>query len=524
MSSGNGFTSADMSSTISSGGRLVVVSNRLPFILKRLDHRKWNVEPGSGGLVNALLPVLRNRGGIWVGWPGSVDEDVSELETTLAELTRDAGYSLRPVMLTADERDKFYNGFSNEIIWPLFHDLQTNCNFNPAFWRVYQQVNLKFARVLQKRSHPDDFIWVHDYHLMEVARELRRLGVQSRLGFFLHIPFPSLDIFLKLPWRFEILRSLLEFDLLGFQTLHDRRNFVQCVRTLLKGVSVQGKGQVLTMRLSVPTLAADRGVAVKDREVRVGVFPIGIDYKSFVERAASDEVQQRAQYFYDNLRGRQLILGVDRLDYTKGIPNRLAAFRHALRRYPDMHHKVTLIQQVVPSRADIPEYHNLRLEIEHLVSEINGEFTESGWVPIHYLYRHQELSELLAYYRAADIALVTPLKDGMNLVAKEYCAAKVKKDGVLILSEFAGAAGQLQGGALLVNPHDIEGVADRIHEAFTMGPEERRRRMKRLRRAIRETDIFWWVDSYLRAAIEKELSDFPIQEEYIPHTEAVLTN
>ena len=189
-----------------------------------------------------------------------------------------------------------------------------------------------------------------------------------------------------------------------------------------------------------------------------------------------------------------------------------------------MHHKVTLIQQVVPSRADIPEYHNLRLEIEHLVSEINGEFTESGWVPIHYLYRHQALSELLAYYRAADIALVTPLKDGMNLVAKEFCAAKVKKDGVLILSEFAGAAGQLQGGALLVNPHDIEAMADRIHEAFTMGPEERRRRMKRLRRTIRETDIFWWVDAFLRAAIEKELSDFPIQEEYVPHTEVVLTD
>lgn len=516
--------SADIASTTSGSGRLVVASNRLPFVLKRIDHREWNVEPGSGGLVSALLPVLRNRGGIWVGWPGTIDEDISELETTFAELTRDAGYSLGPVMLTADERDKFYNGFSNEIIWPLFHDLQTNCNFDPAFWHVYQQVNLKFARVLQRCSEPDDFIWVHDYHLMGVARELRQLSLRSRLGFFLHIPFPSVDTFLKLPWRFEILRGLLEFDLIGFQTLHDRRNFVQCVRTLVKDASVQGKGRVLTMRFEVPTVAADQGVAVKDREIRVGVFPIGIDYNTYAERAASDQVQQRAQYFRNNLRGRQLILGVDRLDYTKGIPNRLAAFRHALRRYPDMHHKVTLIQQVVPSRTDIPEYYKLRLEIEHLVSEINGEFTESGWVPIHYIFRNHKLPELLAYYRAADIALITPLKDGMNLVAKEYCAAKVEKDGVLILSEFAGAAGQLQRGALLVNPHDIEAVADRIHDAFTMGPEERRRRMKRLRRAIRDSDIFWWVDSYLGAAIEKELSDFPIQEEYLPHTEAVLVD
>ena len=214
--------SADTFSTTNNGGRLVVVSNRLPFIFKRLAHRQWNVEPGSGGLVSALLPVLRNRGGIWVGWSGTVDEDVSELETTLAELTRDAGYSLGPVMLTADERDKFYNGFSNEIIWPLFHDLQTNCNFDPAFWHVYQQVNLKFARALQRRNRPDDFIWVHDYHLMGVARELRRLGVQSRLGFFLHIPFPSLDIFLKLPWRFDVLRSLLEFDQIGRASCRER--------------------------------------------------------------------------------------------------------------------------------------------------------------------------------------------------------------------------------------------------------------------------------------------------------------
>lgn len=505
-------------------GRLIVVSNRLPFVLSRAENGEWNVEPASGGLVNALLPVLRNRGGLWVGWAGNMDSDITDLEATLARLTRDAGYSLRPVMLTAEERDKFYYGFSNEVIWPLFHDLPANCNFNPAFWRVYQQVNRKFARVLAKRSNHGDFIWVHDYHLMEVARELRSLDVQSRLGFFLHIPFPSLDIFLKLPWRFDILRSLLEFDLLGFQTLHDRRNFVQCVRMLMKDVSVQGKGQVLTLRFEVPTVAAGRGVAVMDREIRVGAFPIGIDYKSYAERAASEQVAVLARYFHDNLGGRQLILGVDRLDYTKGIPIRLEAFRNALSRYPGLHHKVTLIQHVVPSREDIAEYSNLRLEIEHLVSEINGEFTQSGWVPIHYIFRNLNLTELLAYYRAADIALITPLKDGMNLVAKEYCTAKPDDNGVLILSEFAGAAGQLQKGALLVNPHDIEAVADRIYEAFAMWPDERRARMRRLRRSIRETDIFWWVDSYLRAAIEKELSDFPILEDYIPNTEPVLAH
>ena len=216
-----------------------------------------------------------------------------------------------------------------------------------------------------------------------------------------------------------------------------------------------------------------------------------------------------------------MILGVDRLDYTKGLPNKLQAYRNALRRFPDLHRHVTLVQYVVPSRADIPEYHNLRLEIERLVGEINGEFTRSGWVPVHYVYRSMSPNELAAYYRAAHIALVTPLKDGMNLVAKEYCAANLDETGVLVLSEFAGAAGQLQKGALLVNPHDIEGVANAIYAAFYMDLDERRERMRRLRKTIRENDIFHWVDSFLKAAIEKDLTDFPVIDDYIPHLEHV---
>lgn len=503
----------------STAARLVVVSNRLPFVLSRKPSGEWNVRPGSGGLVNALLPVLRNRGGLWVGWTGAIDGSVKELENALAGLTRDAGYRLQPIELTGEERDKFYYGFSNEVIWPLFHDLQTNCNFDPEFWRVYRQVNNKFASALQQRTEPDDFVWVHDYHLMEVARELRALGTRCKLGFFLHIPFPSLDIFLKLPWRAEILRALLDFDLIGFQTLRDRRNFLQCVRTLVKGPSVRGKGQVVELHLEEPGAGAPA-----PRELRIGAFPIGIDYNSYAELAASESVAQRALHFRESLRNRQIILGVDRLDYTKGIPNRLMAFKNALQRFPELRQKVTLVQQVVPSREDILEYHNLRLEIEHLVSAINGEFTEPGWVPVHYIFRSLKLPELLAYYRAADVALVTPLKDGMNLVSKEYCAANVDEDGVVILSEFAGAAAQLQRGALLVNPHDVEAVADCIYEAVTMAPEIRRARMRRLRRTIRDADIFWWVDSFLRAGIEKDLSHFPLVEDYVPETESVLTH
>ena len=486
-------------------GRLIVVSNRLPVVLES-DGGRWRAKPGSGGLVTALLPVLRDRGGMWIGWPGTSDEHAG-LDEALAAVAHDAGYALRAVPLNHDEVEKFYQGFANEIIWPLFHDLHSLCNFDPAYWHTYTEVNHRYARIVAENTRPGDFIWVHDYHLMSVAAELRRLGHASRLAFFLHIPFPSLDIFLKLPWRFHILRALLEYDLVGFQTLRDRRNFVQCVRALFDDVAVHGKGQVLTLRAN-------------GHELRIGSFPISIDYQAFARHAADPEVTALAATLRDALPNRQLILGVDRLDYTKGIPHRLEAFRNALTYYPDLHERVTLIQVVVPSREDIPQYHELKTDIERLVGEINGQFTRpGGWVPVHYVFRSLRRADLLAYYRAAQIALVTPLKDGMNLVAKEYCACSIEEECVLILSEFAGAAAQMQKGALLVNPYDIEGVADAIVRAFHMPAEERRARMRRLRRGVREQDIFWWVDSFLRAAIAKDLSAFPLPADYAPRDE-----
>lgn len=487
--------------------RLFIISNRLPVVIKR-EGNSWQVQSGSGGLVTALAPVLRNRGGIWIGWPGTTEEEEEtiDFEELLAKETRNAGYMLKPVSLTTEERDGFYYGFSNEILWPLFHDFPTLCNFKPAYWTAYQQVNRKFAQAIVNNLNGEHYIWVQDYHLMNVAKELRTLGVTSNVGFYLHIPFPPLDIYCNLPWRFELLNALLEYDLIGFQTLRDRRNFVQCVRTLRRNVTISGKGQVLTGRIG-------------KREVRLGNFPISIDYNSFANDASSQEVSERTKAIRVDLQNRCLILGVDRLDYTKGIPHRLEAFRNALIRFPDLHKKVTFIQVVVPSREDLPKYHHLKVEIERLVSEINGQFTEPDWVPIHYIFRSLERTELLAYYRTADIALITPLKDGMNLVAKEYCASSIDHDGVLILSEFAGAAAQLQGGALLVNPYDIEGVAGAIYQAFLMSKEERRSRMRKLRRSVRTHNIFWWVDSFLRAGISQDLDAFPPLEDYVPQPE-----
>lgn len=483
--------------------RLIFVSNRLPFVLTEGEGGEWQIEGASGGLVSAMVPVLQNRGGVWIGWPGVVAEEAAELNEALAHATQDSRYTLKPVVLTAEERDKFYYGFSNEVLWPLFHDLQTRCNFDPTYWPVYQAVNRKYAQVIAENCNAGDFIWVHDYHLLTVAQHLRDLGVRSRTGLFLHIPFPSLDIFIKLPWRSQLLNALLRYDLIGFQTARDRRNFVHCVRALMKPTHARGKGHLVTLQAG-------------KRKVRLGAFPIGIDFDDFATRAAEDAIAERARRVREDTRHRQLVLGVDRLDYTKGIPDKLWAFHNALQRYPDLKKRVTLVQIVVPSREHIPEYFDLKTEIERLVGRINGEFTQPGWVPIQYIHRSLQRPELLAYYRAAKIGLVTPLRDGMNLVAKELCACSVDEDSVLILSEFAGAAAQLQGGALLVNPYDREGFADTILQAFAMEPSERRRRMQRLRRNIRAQDIFWWVDSFLDAAIAKELGHFPVVNEGIP--------
>ena len=518
--------------------RLIILSNRLPSMVEKHEGA-WRVLPGSGGLVTAMALVLRDRGGTWIGWAGTLDDDDVDLEGLLAEGGKHSGYTLKPVVLTREEKDKFYNGFSNEIIWPLFHSLDERCNFDPAYWETYQRVNRKFAEVAKSAllggdNTPDatrsgSYIWVHDYHLMMVATELRRLEVRSRMGFFLHIPFPPLDIFLKLPWRFQVLRGLLAYDLVGFQTVGDRRNFVHCVRTLLKDVSVTGRGRVQTVKtpsiaslLSGAASGAPRPVASGAgsggacREVRIGTFPISIDFAGFARHAASPAVERHMALLKEQFSGRKIILGVDRLDYTKGIPHRLKAFRNALVRYPELRRNVTMVQVVVPSREAVPAYQHLKEQIDELVGEINGEHTQPGWVPIHYLFRSLCRDELLAYYRIADVGLVTPLKDGMNLVAKEYCACNRNETGVLVLSEFAGAAAELQHGALLVNPYDIEGVADAIYQALTIDPAEGRRRMGRLRRTIRQRDITWWLECTLQASFATAVDDSPPADLYVP--------
>ncbi|MBN1628667.1 MAG: trehalose-6-phosphate synthase [Thermoleophilia bacterium] len=487
--------------TAESTKRLIVVSNRLPYVLE--NHGiGWTLKPGSGGLVTALLPVLRDRGGIWIGWSGTT-ADVPGMADIFRGASHEAGYILEPVSLTEDEVEKYYHGYSNESVWPLFHDLQSRCTFEPDYWPAYVKVNRKFAEVLSLYCRSDDFVWIHDYQLMDVAHHVRESGCEANLAFFLHIPFPAPDIFMKLPERQAVLDSLLSYDLVGFQTQRDRRNFVQCVRTLMKNARVQAQDHLHLVKLG-------------DREMRVGAFPIGIDASAFAASAKTSDVEEQLAELRTRFADRQIVLGLDRLDYTKGIPERLKAFANLLERFPEVRRRIHLFQVVVPSRVGITEYDDLKMEIDRLVGQINGRYSEVGWVPVHYFFRSLSHRELMAFYRAASIALITPLKDGMNLVAKEFCACTLEEDSVLILSQFAGAAAQLGQAALVVNPYDVEQTADAIYNAFRMTAGERRYRMRRLRRNIQSQDVFWWVDSFMRAAIDKELRDFPVLEEYIP--------
>ena len=464
-------------------GRVIHVSNRLP-ILVRTHAGRTRVERSSGGLATALEAGWRDQPGVWIGWAGTGPGE--HIEPLLTKASQGRSYTLRSVPLSLDEITKFYSGFANEIIWPLFHDMPSRCNFDPDYWEAYQRVNRKFGNAAAEMAGEDDFIWVHDYHLMLTADTMRQARVRARMGFFLHIPFPAPDVFEKLPWKKPILKALLQFDVIGFQSDHDRSNFVSCLRHLLPEAAAEGGNPHLE-------------VGFEGMRAVVGTFPIGIDFDEFAQAASRPEIALDSAEIRRRLSGDLLILGVDRLDYTKGIPERLKSFRLLLQRSPELRGHLTLVQVVVPSREEIPNYKSLRREVELLVSQINGEFTLPGWVPVHYIHRNLGRDELLAYYRAADIGLVTPLKDGMNLVAKEFCAAQIDERGVLIVSEFAGAGPELRHGAILVNPNDFAEVAQALHAAALMPAEEKRSRMRLLRDIVKDHSVHRWIRSFLQA-------------------------
>jgi len=450
---------------------IVVASNRLPFTFSR-SAKGLERKRSPGGLVSALEPVLRKRGGTWVGWPGI------ELEPGEALPSEGEPYRVEPVNVTDNEQSRYYHGFSNRTLWPVFHSMPTRASFQNKDWETYLRVNERFAEAIVAEAGDAGVIWVHDYHLMLSLPSIHRELPESRLAFFLHIPFPPFDVFRLLPWDREILRAMLACDLIGFHVRGYVQNFMDCVERSL--------GARVDRELGL--------VEYGDRTTRVDSFPLGIDFNSYESLALAAPPSPGP-----GPGSSKIVLGVDRLDYTKGIPDRLRSFERLIEVHPEHRERVVLIQLAVPSRSQVVEYRALKREIDELVGQINGRFATATWSPIRYLYRTVPQQRLAALYRDADVALVTPIRDGMNLVAKEFIACQVGDPGVLILSRLAGAADTMRE-ALLVNPVDIDGTADALHRALTMDEPERRSRVAALRRRERRDDVDAWVERFLGEA------------------------
>ncbi|CAB3794591.1 alpha,alpha-trehalose-phosphate synthase (UDP-forming) [Pararobbsia alpina] len=454
--------------------RLVVVSNRTA------DLRK----PAAGGLAVALGESLQQRGGVWFGWSGKILEDVDGQPAPEGKVNfqRAGKVTLATVDLGRADYDAYYAGYSNDVLWPVFHYRLDLANFDTRFAAGYRRVNQLFARKLLPMLKPDDLIWVHDYHLIPLAAELRALGCTNRIGFFLHVPMPPPLIMAAIPEHEWLMRSLFAFDVVGFQSRADLLHFSHYVESEA-GAEVLGDGRFRAY----------------GRTTHAGAFPIGMDVDDFLRLAEAKEGREMFERMRDEYSRRQLLLGVDRLDYSKGLPQRIHAFRELLAQYPENRNRATLIQIASPSREDVEAYGDIRRQMDSLCGAINGDYGELDWMPIRYIHRNIARKRLPGLYRASRVALVTPLRDGMNLVAKEFIAAQDPADpGMLVLSRFAGAAEQLKD-ALLVNPYDTQGTAQAIQRALTMPLEERRNRHANLLRSIREQNIHWWTRSFLDA-------------------------
>src|SRR3954465_12777446 len=454
--------------------RVLIVANRLPVTVRATD-TGVEVQKSTGGLATGLLRPHEQSGGLWIGWSGASDELTSEQRAQLDEQL--AGMRLVGVPLTQDQVTRYYEGFSNGVLWPLFHYLVDQIPLHVRDWEPYVEVNELFAEYAAQHYQPGDLIWVHDYQLLLVPELLRKRLPDARIGFFLHIPFPSEELFRTLPERERLLSGLLGADLVGFHTPAYLRHFAASLTQLL-GLTVD----------------IDR-VQLSDREVRLGVFPMGIDAESFGALARDPATIAEAE----NLRGAddlKLLVGVDRLDYTKGIPRRLLPFERMLQTHPELREHVRLVQVAVPSRTGVEAYQEFRSLVEGLVGRINGAFGTPRWVPVHYIYRGLSEQELVALYLAADVMLVTPVRDGMNLVAKEFVAARLDDTGVLVLSEFTGAAESLSS-ALLVNPYDTDGLKNVIDRAVHLPASDVSRRMALMRESVEAYDVHRWAASFL---------------------------
>ncbi|RCH54798.1 bifunctional alpha,alpha-trehalose-phosphate synthase (UDP-forming)/trehalose-phosphatase [Mucilaginibacter hurinus] len=456
-------------------GKTIIVSNRLPVKITEADG-KFDILSSEGGLATGLGSVYQSGNNLWLGWPGievNGEHDQNQIKQQLTEA------NLVPVFLTADEISGYYEGFSNGILWPIFHYYaSTYANYKQADWECYKHVNKKFLTALLEITEPEDTIWIHDYQLLLLPGLLRSVKPDATIGFFLHIPFPSFEMFRLIPWRSELIEGILGADLVGFHTFDDASHFITAATRLL------------------PVNTTSNVVTVDDRPVVVESFPMGIDDAKYAALTRSDDVLKEVTHLKDTFKKRQLMLCIDRLDYSKGILQRLQAFELLLETYPEYIEKVVLHMIVVPSRDSVPQYRELKENIDRKVGDINARYRTIDWSPVNYFYRPFPLETLSALYHTADICLVTPMRDGMNLVSKEYVASRTQDTGVLILSEMAGASKELID-AIIVSPSNINSMMEAMVTGLTMPADEQKRRMRLMRQVVSKFNISHWVRIFM---------------------------
>ena len=455
--------------------KTIIISNRLPVKISE-NEGEYILSPSEGGLATGLGSIYKQNDNIWIGWPGLEVTDGNKKQKITAQLKKQ---SLLPVFLSQEEISEYYEGFSNEVLWPVFHYYaSTYANYKRSNWDFYQKVNEKFKDAVLAVAKPGDTIWVHDYQLMLLPDLIRMEQPEITIGFFLHIPFPSYEMFRLIPWRAELLNGVLGADLIGFHTFDDVRHFLNASTRIL------------------PVTSSANIIADGDRSIVVESFPMGIDDKKYASLPDEPEVKRDIKLIQDTFKNTKLVVTIDRLDYSKGILQRLQAFEHLLEKHPDYKEKIALYMVVVPSRDTVPQYAQLRDQIDKKVGSINSVYRTMDWTPIHYYYRSLPIEMLSALYYTADVCLVTPMRDGMNLVSKEYVASRINNDGVLILSEMAGASKELID-ALIVNPNNTVEVAETIIRAINMPLDEQRSRMIQMRQMVSKFNISHWVKIFM---------------------------
>ncbi|WP_181306003.1 bifunctional alpha,alpha-trehalose-phosphate synthase (UDP-forming)/trehalose-phosphatase [Rufibacter sp. XAAS-G3-1] len=472
--------------------KTIIISNRLPIKVQRTENG-LAYETSEGGLATGLGSIYKTDDNIWIGWPGTFFTDAAEQDQVTKDLSEQ---SMQPVFLTESEIRDFYEGFSNETLWPSFHYFSQYAVYDDSYWEAYQQVNRKFCQAVMEHAQPGDTIWVHDYQLLLLPALVREKLPDSTIGFFQHIPFPSFEVFRLLPWREQILLGMLGADLVGFHTYDDARHFLSSVSRIV--------GWSITQSL------IDNG----NRQIMVDAFPMGIDYEKYASLAASEEMKEKLTEYREALHDQKVMLSIDRLDYSKGIPQRLRAFELLLHEHPEFREKITLFMLVVPSRDQVEKYRELKETIDELVGRINSSYRTITWNPIQYFYRSFPIEELSALYALADIALVTPMRDGMNLVCKEFVASKLDQKGVLILSEMAGAARELSD-ALLINPNDLGKLVQAMREAMVMPEEEQKLRIQHMQAIIKHYDIHHWVNIFMNRLEYIKLKQMSMATQYL---------